>query len=143
MPDGKITFSTELDNAGIQKDLKRAESEIRKYEETISKATDAKLPLVKRLEELDRKIAQSKGTLNLFKSDLSAAQRALTSGNESDSIAAGNQIPNLLKIIDGQEKEVSSLKKQWASVNEEIRKYYLCKALSLGTENDSGFTRKA
>ena len=123
MPDGKITFSTELDNAGIQKDLKRAESEIRKYEETISKATDAKLPLVKRLEELDRKIAQSKGTLNLFKSDLSAAQRALTSGNESDSIAAGNQIPNLLKIIDGQEKEVSSLKKQWASVNEEIRKY--------------------
>lgn len=123
MPDGKITFSTALDNAGIQKDLKRAESEIRKYEETISKAMDAKLPLVKRLEELDRKIAQSKETLKLFKSDLSAAQRALMSGNESDRIAAGNQIPNLLKIIAGQEKEASSLKKQWASVNEEIRKY--------------------
>lgn len=123
MPDGKITFSTALDNAGIQKDLKRAEREIRKYEETISKAMDAKLPLVKRLEELDRKIAQSKETLKLFKSDLSSAQRALMSGNESDRIAAEGQIPNLLKIIDGQEKEVSSLKKQWASVNEEIRKY--------------------
>lgn len=123
MFDGKITFSTALDNSGVQKDLARVEREIRKYEGIISKATDAKLPLVKRLEELDRKIEQSKETLKLSKSDLSAAQGALMSGNKADRLAAANQIPNLLRVIEGQEKKIASLEKQWASVNDEIRKY--------------------
>lgn len=123
MPDGKITFSTELDNSSIQKDLKRAEAEIRKFEQTIYKAQEAKLPLVKQLEELDRKIQKSKKTLGSYKADLSAAQSAILSGSEEDRLAAANQIPNILKIIDGQEKEITSLKKKWASVNDEIKKY--------------------
>ena len=59
MADGKIVFSTKIDNTQVDKDLKRLERKIRQAEESISKNQNAKLPLESNLKSLNEELEEA------------------------------------------------------------------------------------
>lgn len=126
MFDGKITFSTALDNSGVQEDLARLEREIRKYEGIISKATNAKFPLEKQSKELGDSLDAEKAKLHELKKEMEAVQMAMSPGSSPDAfLEAGIKRPELEVAIQAQEKKVSTLQKKWDSINDKADSYDL------------------
>ena len=60
MADGKIVFSTALDNKGMEKDLAKLKKEIKKTEKDIAELEVKKSPLVQQAEELNRKMKEAR-----------------------------------------------------------------------------------
>ena len=123
MSDGRLWFNTKIDNTGVEKDLRDLERKIAKSQEAISKAENAKLPLVKQLDEAKAKLDEARAALEIYRNDLAATQKAMISGNPEDATAASARLPEMRASVAAQEKEVEKLQKQWASVNTKIDSY--------------------
>lgn len=123
--DGRLWFNTKIDNSGVTKDLKELERQIKKSQESISRAENAKLPLVKNLEEANRKLTEARRNLASLKADMAAAQSVMLDPGASaeDRTRASADIPGLTRAVEAQEKEVATLQKQWTSVKEKVDKY--------------------
>lgn len=67
--DGKIIFSTELDNDGMEKDLAKMKKDIAKQEETVLKGESKKSPLVQQAEELRAKIKAARAEAEKYKAE--------------------------------------------------------------------------
>lgn len=123
MADGSITFSTELDNSGIQKDLNAAKREIEKATKSLQDSKNAKLPLVKQAEELGAALDEAKAKLYDLQKQQSAANHALNSAAPGPYIDAAASKPELDAAVVEQNRQVENLQKQWDSINDKIDKY--------------------
>ena len=124
MPDGKIVFSTKIDNANVDKDLKRLEHKIRQAEESISKNKNAKLPLVNQANELGVKLDEAKAKAEMLRQEMAAINSAMAPGSAPEDYAAASaDLPRAQAALQAQEKEVAVLQKQWDGVNNKIDGY--------------------
>lgn len=124
MPDGKIVFSTKIDNANVDKDLKRLEHKIRQAEESISKNKNAKLPLVNQANELGVKLDEAKAKAEMLRQEMAAINSAMAPGSAPEDYAAASaDLPRVQAALQAQEKEVAVLQKQWDGVNNKIDGY--------------------
>ena len=124
MADGSITFSTELDNSGIQKDLNAAKREIEKATKSLQDSKNAKLPLVKQAEELCAALDEAKAKLYDLQKQQSAASLALENVDNPEAwIDAWAAKPELDAAVVEQNRQVETLQKQWDSINDKIDKY--------------------
>ena len=124
MPDGKIVFSTKIDNTQVEKDLKRLERKIRQGEESISKNQNAKLPLVNQANELGAKLDEAKAKAQMLRDETAAINSAMAPGSSPDDYAAASaNLPQAQAALKAQEKEVTALQKQWDSINNKIDAY--------------------
>lgn len=124
MPDGKIVFSTKIDNANVDKDLKRLEHKIRQAEESISKNKNAKLPLVNQANELGVKLDEAKAKAEMLRQEMAAINSAMAPGSAPEDYAAASaDLPRVKAALQAQEKEVAVLQKQWDGVNNKIDGY--------------------
>ena len=124
MPDGKIVFSTKIDNTQVDKDFKRLERKIRQAEESISKNKNAKLPLVKQANELGAKLDEAKAKAQMLQEEMAAINSAMAPGSTPDDYAAASaNLPQVQAALKVQEKEVNVLQKQWDGVNGKIDAY--------------------
>lgn len=67
MSDGRLWFNTKIDNSTAEKDLKELKRKIQKSTEEISKAENAKLPLIDQLKTLEKELDAAKAKLNSLK----------------------------------------------------------------------------
>lgn len=124
MPDGKIVFSTKIDNANVDKDLKRLEHKIRQAEESISKNKNAKLPLVNQANELGVKLDEAKAKAEMLRQEMAAINSAMAPGSAPEDYAAASaDLPRVQAALQAQKKEVAVLQKQWDGVNNKIDGY--------------------
>lgn len=124
MPDGKIVFSTKIDNTQVDKDLKRLERKIRQAEGSISKNENAKLPLVNQANELGAKLDAAKASAEMLRQEMEAINSAMAPGSAPDDYAvAVANLPQVQEALKAQEKEVATLQKQWDSINNKIDAY--------------------
>lgn len=124
MPDGKIVFSTKIDNTQVDKDLKRLEHKIRQAEESISKNKNAKLPLVNQANELGAKLDEAKAKAEMLRQEMAAINSAMAPGSAPEDYAAASaDMPRVQAALQAQEKEVVVLQKQWDGVNNKIDAY--------------------
>lgn len=126
MSDGRLWFNTKIDNSQVDKGLKELERKIRSSEESIAKNENAKLPLVKQLEQLNKKLTEAKQNLAMLKADAAAAQSAMLPGASVDDYTrASSDLPQLQTAIADQEATIAALQKQWNTVNGKVEKYDL------------------
>lgn len=126
MSDGRLWFNTKIDNSQVDKDLKELERKIRSSEDSIAKNENAKLPLVKQLEQLNKKLTEAKRNLAILKADAAAAQSAMLPGASVDDYTrASSDLPQLQTAITDQETAIAALQKQWDTVNGKVEKYDL------------------
>lgn len=126
MADGKIVFSTKIDNSQIDKDLKALERKIRQSEESIHKSENAKLPLVKQAEDLGARLDEAKAKLAELESKRDGITNALSGGSApEDYSSAFFQRAEVDASLKGQNKEVTVLQKKWDAVNDKIDAYDL------------------
>lgn len=85
MPDGKIVFSTELDNKNLERDLKKTQKEIAKQEQIISDQEAKKSPLVAQAQELEQKIRTARAEAERY-SEAWQQGMAGADKNQSDAI---------------------------------------------------------
>ena len=124
MPDGKIVFSTKIDNTQVDKDLKWLERKIRQAEESISKNENAKLPLVNQANELGAQLDEAKAKAQMLRDEMAAINGAMAPGASPDDYAtASANLPQAQAALEAQEKEVAKLQKQWDSINNKIDAY--------------------
>ena len=125
MPDGKITFSTALDNKEMEKELKGVGKEIEKATAEKGKATAAKLPLEKQLESLNEQLEVAKNNLEEYRQRVSDAEKTIHSetATPEDIAAAQKALPEDQGYLKNQEAQVEKLKEKWEAVNEKIREY--------------------
>lgn len=123
MADGRLWFNTKIDNTGVEKDLKDLERKIKQSQETISKAENAKLPLVKQLDEAKKKLNEARATLASYKTDLADTQAASKSTNQAEAMAATAALPEARAMVAAQEKEVAKLQKSWDGANNKVADY--------------------
>lgn len=123
MSDGRLWFNTKIDNTGIDKDLRDLEQKIKKSQDTIAKAENAKLPLVKQLEEAKAKLEQARTALASYKADLADTQKASKSTNQVEAVAASAALPEARAMVAAQEKEVAKLQKIWDGATNKVADY--------------------
>ena len=124
MPDGKIVFSTKIDNTQVDKDLKRLEHKIRQAEESISKNKNAKMPLVNQANELGAKLDEAKAKAEMLRQEMAAINSAMAPGSAPEDYASASaDLPRVQAALQEQEKEVAVLQKQWDGVNNKIDAY--------------------
>lgn len=121
MSDGRLWFNTKIDNSQVEKDLKELERKIRKSEESISKNENAKLPLVKQLDEAKKKLEKARTALAGYKADLVDA--ATKSTDPAEAIEATAALPEARALVATQEREVEKLQKNWESINNKVEGY--------------------
>lgn len=124
MPDGKIVFSTKIDNTQVEKDLKRLERKIRQAEESISKNQNAKIPLVNQANELGAELDAAKAKAEMLREEMAAINSAMAPGSSPDDYAAASaDLPRVQEALKAQEREVATLQKQWDTINNKIDTY--------------------
>lgn len=67
MPDGKITFATDLDNKALEKDLAKTSKKIEKTEQKIKKAQSERLPLAESADDAKKSLDEAKNKLEELK----------------------------------------------------------------------------
>ena len=123
MADGRLWFNTKIDNTGVEKDLRDLERKIRKSQESISKAENDKLPLVKQLDEAKKKLEEARTALAGYKADLADTQVATKSGNPEEAASAAAALPEARAMVAAHEKEVGKLQKSWEQAKEKVADY--------------------
>lgn len=121
--DGKITFSTELDNSGVQKDLNAAKREIEKATKSLEESKSAKFPLVEQAEKLGPLLDGAKAKLAELQKQQTAAAEAMSGSDPSAYIESYAQKPELDTAVIEQTKQVNRLQKEWDAVNDKIDHY--------------------
>lgn len=66
MSDGRVVFSTELDNKNLEKELTKTKKEIAKIEETISSGEAKKGPLVQQAEAISQKMKEAREAVKRY-----------------------------------------------------------------------------
>ena len=124
MSDGKIVFSTKIDNSQVEKDLKDAKRKIQQATESIDKAETAKMPLTKQAEDLGNALDVAKAKLHELKKEQSGIAATMVPGADPGAyIEAAANKPAVEAEIKVQQKEVDRLQKKWDGVNNKIDKY--------------------
>ena len=121
--DGRLWFSTKIDNSQVAKDLKAVENQIRKSQEEISKAEAKKLPLVKQSEELGVKLDEAKAKAASLKQELESIKMAQTGTDPHAAMEANVRLPEAQAELKASEAEVQKLQKQWDAVNDKVDGY--------------------
>lgn len=121
--DGRLWFSTKIDNSQVAKDLKTVENQIRKSQEEISKAETKKLPLVKQSEELGAKLDEAKEKAASMKQELAAMKMAQTGTDPLAAMEASVRLQETQAELKASEAEVQKLQKQWDAVNDKVDGY--------------------
>lgn len=123
MADGRIWFNTKIDNTGVEKDLRDLENKIKKSQESIAKAENEKLPLVKQLDEAKKKLDEARNSLAGLRADLAATQIATKSQDPAEAAAATAALPEAQAMVAAQEREVEKLQKNWVAINGKVESY--------------------
>lgn len=123
MADGRIWFNTKIDNTGVEKDLRDLENKIKKSQESIAKAENEKLPLLKQLDEAKKKLDAARNSLAGLRADLAATQIATKSQDPAEAAAATAALPEAQAMVAAQEREVEKLQKNWAEINGKAESY--------------------
>lgn len=122
--DGRLWFNTKIDNSGVTKDLKELERQIKKSQESITRAENAKLPLVKNLEETQKLLDEAEKKLKRYQQRFSGLQAvAWSPKTKEDYQKATAEIPQARANVDNQKNVVDSLKKKWEEINKKVDKY--------------------
>lgn len=85
MADGSIVFSTDLDNKGLERELRKTMKEIEKLDKTVSDQEAKKSPLVEQAQELEKKIQSARAEVERY-SDAWQQGVAGADKNQSDAI---------------------------------------------------------
>lgn len=125
MPDGKLVFSTKIDNSDVPKDLKNLERQIKNSQESISKMQNAKLPLVKQAETLGTKLDTAKYKAAQLKAEMESIKLAESGTDPLAAMEASARKADAAAELKASEKEVQTLQKQWDSVNDKVDAYDL------------------
>lgn len=124
MPDGRITFETRLDNSQLQKDLKATEKKILKSQAELTKAKEAKIPLVEQAEELGVKLDNAKA--KLYELQKQQARIAANMRPDADPLAymdAAARKKDVDAALKDQEKQTDKLQKKWDGIEDKIDRY--------------------
>ena len=103
MPDGKIVFSTALDNKGLEKELDGLKKKIRSLEDQLETNKKARLPLVEQSSKLG-------ASLDAAKAKLYEMQTASSGVFSAEQIAA-------------QRESVASIQARWNKVQKQVEAY--------------------
>lgn len=124
MSDGKIIFSTRIDNSQVEKDLKATQKKIRDAEKSSAKAEEAKLPLTKQAEELGVALDMAKAKLEQLKAESASISAAMQPGAAPETyIDAYARRDTVAADLKAQEKEVGTLQKKWDGIVGRIEGY--------------------
>ncbi len=124
--DGRIIFKTKIDNSQVAKDLKDTEKKIKQFEQDISKAESAKLPLTKQMNELTYALDTAKKKQHELQEEWERIQAAMQPGTGPqefiDAYARKSKVESDLKA---QSKEVDNLQIKWDGVYDRLTAYNL------------------
>ena len=125
MADGKITFSTKLDNSELQKQLRDTRKEIDKASAGKAKAEAAKLPLERSLDALKPKMEAAKKDLEEYRQRVQDARDTIASdaSTAEDKEAAREALKEDLRNLHAQEKQVDKLQRQWNDTTRKVEGY--------------------
>lgn len=123
MSDGRLVFSTKIDNSDVPKDLKNLERQIKNSQESISKMQNAKLPLVKQAETLGTKLDTAKYKAAQLKAEMESIKLAESGIDPLAAMEASARKADVAAELKASEKEVATLQKQWDAVNDKIDDY--------------------
>lgn len=125
MSDGRLVFSTKIDNSDVPKDLKNLERQIKNSQESISKMQNAKLPLVKQAETLGTKLDTAKYKAAQLKAEMESIKLAESGTDPLAAMEASARKADVAAELKASEKEVQTLQKQWDIVNDKVDAYDL------------------
>lgn len=124
MSDGRLVFSTKIDNSDVPKDMKNLERQIKQSQESISKMQNAKLPLLKQAEQLGASLDAARGKLEKLKTQMQSIEKGMEPGaSPAEYLDAYSARPYVEAEIKETKKEVAALQKQWDSVNDKLDDY--------------------
>lgn len=123
MADGSVIFNTRLDNKNLERDLQALKKKIEKSEESIAKAENKKLPLVKQAEELGAKLDEAKYKAAKLKAEMAGIDSAMRGTDPGAYTEAAGRKKSVAVDLKAQEAEVARLQKQWDRVNDQVDHY--------------------
>lgn len=124
MPDGKIVFSTKIDNSNVDKDLKELEKKVDKEEKTITENKNKKLPLVEQAADLGAQLDEAKHKAEELRLEIEKLNSDMQPGSSPESfIEATTRIGAAEEELAAQEQKVERLQEEWDKVNDKIDEY--------------------
>lgn len=139
--DGRLWFSTKIDNSQVAKDLKEVERQIRSSQEKISKTESKRLPLVKQAQELGGALDEAKAKTEALKKELATMKMAKEGQDPIAAIEANTRIPELEQELKASQAETQKLQKQWDTVQDKVEAYD--REIQKANEDISRATEKA
>lgn len=142
---GEITFSTVLDNAQLEKELKQAEREIKDLEAKVSKWDGNKSALEQQMDSTSQSIDAAKAKIAQLKAEAASLPDVTTSKEAHEAnVAAYSRITSEIKAQDDyiikQTEVMDKLNAQWLKADGEAARYTgqlgtaKARAAELGTE---------
>lgn len=128
MADGEITFSTALDNEQLEKELKRAEREVRDLEDKVSKWSGDKSAIEKQMDQANAAIAETEARVDSLKGRLASFPDTTSSAeeyraNRDAMLSIGQQIEAANAKMAEQIEASDKLNRQWQAADGKVRTY--------------------
>ncbi len=128
MADGEITFSTALDNEQLEKELKRAEREVKGLEDKVSKWSGDKSAIEKQIDSANAAIAETEAHIESLKARLASfpdvtSDAATYRENRDAMMQIGQQIEAANAKMAEQIEQSDKLNRQWQTADEKARGY--------------------
>lgn len=128
MADGEITFSTALDNEQLEKELKRAEREVKGLEDKVSKWNGDKSAIEKQMDSANAAIEETKAHIDSLKAKLASfpdvtSDAATYRENRDAMIQISQQIEAANAKMAEQIEASDKLNRQWQTADEKARGY--------------------
>lgn len=128
MADGEITFSTALDNEQLEKELKRAEREVKGLEDKVSKWSGDKSAIEKQMDSANAAIAETEAHIESLKARLASfpdvtSDAATYRENRDAMMQIGQQIEAANAKMAEQIEQSDKLNRQWQTADEKARGY--------------------
>lgn len=128
MADGEITFSTALDNEQLEKELKRAEREVKGLEDKVSKWSGDKSAIEKQMDQANAAIAETEARIDSLKGRLASIpdvtnDAATYRENRDAMLSIGQQLEAANAKMAEQIEESDKLNRQWQAADGKVRAY--------------------
>lgn len=128
MADGEITFSTALDNEQLEKELKRAEREVKGLEDKVSKWSGDKSAIEKQMDQANAAIAETEAHIDGLKAKLASfpdvtSDAAEYRENRDAMLSIGQQIEAANAKMAEQIEASDKLNRQWQAADGKVRGY--------------------
>lgn len=128
MADGEITFSTALDNEQLEKELKRAEREVKGLEDKVSKWSGDKSTIEKQMDQANAAIAETEARIDSLKGRLASFPDTTSSAeeyraNRDAMLSIGQQIEAANAKMAEQIEASDKLNRQWQAADGKVRTY--------------------